>query len=425
MVLALAGSFPAHAASLSDGVVDPDTGTTETKFTYSVTYQGDTRPLAGYVVIDQKRALRLRPEADGDPTQGVMFSRATRLRKDGDHEYRFAFLIRTNGAAADDAGPGGPSGRPDVTRILYPGPTNQDTLSGPTVEAADLVIAGRVKGPDGGVEGIVVSARKPGEAPAAATTNADGHYRIEGLTRGIYSVSAHDPNSPAKFAPKSLRLRVPPSRRGIDFRLLPPPTICGVVRDRHGRPLEGVAMTARLAEAPTDAAPLETTTNAEGKYRFGNPARGIYVVKAALDGYRFSPRARKVKVPPGKCKVNFTGRQLPKGELSEGQVDPEQGSESSLFTYSVTFTHPDDVRPLIVMLVVDQSERVAMRPDAADDDFTDGVTFSAAVDGLLVGEHEYRFWAVYKEGPVAHTLRFPGPGAGDTIAGPTVNSDGD
>ena len=50
MVLALAGSFPAHAASLSDGVVDPDTGTTETKFTYSVTYQGDTRPLAGYVV---------------------------------------------------------------------------------------------------------------------------------------------------------------------------------------------------------------------------------------------------------------------------------------------------------------------------------------------------------------------------------------
>jgi len=423
--LLLAGALPTWAASLSDGAVTPDKGTPATDFAYSVTYTGDVRPIAGYVVIDQKLALRMRRanDADVDPSAGIVYRRTTRLKREGVHKFRFVFLVPGVGDAAA-AGEGGPGDRPECHRVFLPGPTGAETIRGPEVIYPDtFFIAGRVKaGPERPVEGIVITAKASGQPDATATTNEEGKYRIGDLPKGEYVVTAEAPTGTWTLIPGEIKVRVPPSRRGVDFLAAPPNLIAGKVRNINGRPLPGATVTTAKIVAEVEGAPVETKTDEHGNYAFTTLEAGVYVVRVAKPGYHFHPRARVVNVPPPRLRVNFDAIPIPRGKLTDGSVDPNAGTGATLFTYSVTYTHPDGIAPQRVWVVIDDGRPLAMQP-VADTDVAQGVVFTYEAEGLDPGEHEFSFRAAYKRGGRTIWIHCPGPKPEDTLPGPTVHSE--
>ncbi len=428
LVSLLAGGAPLWSAELSNGAVDPTEGTPATKFTYSVTYTdaGAVAPLAGFVIIDETLKLRLNeaPETSTGYDEGVVFMRKTRLGP-GDHEFRFVFLVP--GSTTAGAGPGGPGGAVPPDEIRFPDTDPPTTIAGPTVTAPPLIIKGRIREGRDPLAGVTVTAEKFGVVIDTAITEADGSYLLDGpddggLPRGRYVVTVE--LTDYRFIPRAHKVRVPPSRRNVNFLAVGPPTIKGIVRNVGNDPIEGVTIEATRLPLPTDGSPPETastTTGADGRYQLV-VERGRYLVTAGMDGYRFVPPVHKVKVPPSQRRVNFRGLPLPVAELSNGSVSPDPGTPADTFTYSVTYMHPGDVAPERAWVVIDDDLPVDMTKDAADDDFTDGVVYTYEATGFDFGVHKYRFAFAYKDGAKWMWVWWPGPKRGDTEAGPEVVS---
>jgi hypothetical protein len=428
LVSLLAGAAPSWCAELSNGAVDPTEGTPATKFTYSVTYTdgGGVAPLAGFVVVDELLRLRMyeAPEQSAGYEDGVVFMRNTRLDA-GEHEFRFVFLVP--GSTMAGPGPGGPGGPVPPEEIRFPDTDPPTTIAGPTVTAPPLIVKGRIREGREPLAGVTVTAEKFGVLVDTAVTEADGTYLLdgpddEGLPRGFYLVKAE--LTDYRFVPRVHKLRVPPSRRNVNFLAVGPPRIKGIVRNVGNDPMEGVAIEATKLPLPTDGSPPETvstTTGPNGRYELVVD-RGRYLVKAALDGYRFVPPVHKVKVPPNQRHVNFRGQPLPVAELTGGSVSPDPGTPADTFTYSVTYTHPDGVAPDRAWVVIDDDLPVDMTKDPADDDFTDGVVYTYDATGLDLGAHQYRFMFAYEDGVKWMWVWWPGPKRSDTQVGPEVVS---
>jgi hypothetical protein len=429
IVSLLAGATPLGAAELSNGAVDPTEGTPSTRFTYSVTYTDSSgvAPIAGFVVIDEVLRLRMVEveEATSSYDQGVVFKRRARLGP-GEHEFRFVFLVPSNGSTAG-AGPGEPGGAslPDVIR--YPDTDPPTTIAGPTVTRPPLVIAGKVREGRNPLAGVTIAAEKNDVVVDTAVTEADGTYRLdgpddEGLPPGRYFVTAE--LTDYRFLPRVHKVRVPPSKRNVNFLGFGPPVIKGIVRNVGNEPIGGVAIEATKLPVPTDGSPPQTfttATDADGRYEL-TVEPGWYRVAASHDAYRFVPRTHKVHVPPSQRRTNFRGLPVPLSELSNGAVSPNPGVLGDTFTYSVTYTHPGGVAPERAWVVIDDDLPVDMTKDPADDDFTDGVVYTYDATGFALGSHEYRFRFGYRDGAKWLWAWWPGPKPGDTQSGPEVLS---
>src|SRR6185503_14358337 len=113
----------------------------------------------------------------------------------------------------------------------------------------------------------------PEAGVVAATTDAKGAFRLEGLASHPYAVSAAARGYGRAQAPTVL-----PGRR-IELFLFPGSSIRGVVRDAAGKPVPGVVVRAEGAiRFGVGVAPR--STDAEGRYELLGLGTGVYRVVA-------------------------------------------------------------------------------------------------------------------------------------------------
>ncbi len=173
--------------------------------------------------------------------------------------------------------------------------------------------AGRVEGTvrsaaDGRVvAGATVTALQvldPGSAHAIyeraqATTDENGHYRLEGLVPGPLHVMARSATQTSSAWLGNRRPVVVEEARTItvDLQLTGTATLVGRVEDRQGRPLPGARV--RLDPRPTHgtdpisqrllatglSTPPATTTDGEGRYRFEGLHPGMWQASVGAPGH--------------------------------------------------------------------------------------------------------------------------------------------
>jgi hypothetical protein len=170
-------------------------------------------------------------------------------------------------------------------------------------------IAGRVIGRDGfALEAVPVLAHaEDGRVVGRAQSNADGKYRIDGLTPGKLRVQAapQDHNyleqwyqgQPTARTADPVEVVRGRTSEGIDFELIPGGSILGRVTDAAGQPLADIEITAgRMASAGQVAEPVDpvpgdpalvggnamprSRSNADGWYRLQQLPAGRYWVRA-------------------------------------------------------------------------------------------------------------------------------------------------
>ncbi|MGI5817192.1 MAG: carboxypeptidase regulatory-like domain-containing protein [Armatimonadota bacterium] len=118
-----------------------------------------------------------------------------------------------------------------------------------------------------------------------AMTDADGEYRIEGLSAGTYSVV---PSKQGRsFQPHERSVTVPPDAVAVDFTSQAGFEISGSVVTEDGDPLAGVSV--------TDGMHIDVT-GADGLWQFTGVPAGTYDVIAQLDGWSFAPASIEVTV---------------------------------------------------------------------------------------------------------------------------------
>ncbi|MGZ3458203.1 MAG: carboxypeptidase regulatory-like domain-containing protein, partial [Archangium sp.] len=190
----------------------------------------------------------------------------------------------------------------------------------PPEARGSLSIQGRVVGPEGPVAGALVVATAPasrewlsrvppatpshpwllscdqspaamkfqelaaerwGEAPplARATTDAQGHFRLQGLEAGTFVLWA------GSAEVLGLRWDVAAGSEDVEVRVGPGRFFRGVVQDEQGRALAGARVTAVLRGAGHF---FETATNDEGRFLLGPLPRESYDVLVSKAGFLVS-----------------------------------------------------------------------------------------------------------------------------------------
>jgi protocatechuate 3,4-dioxygenase beta subunit len=123
--------------------------------------------------------------------------------------------------------------------------------------------------------------------PQRTTTDAAGHYRIDGLTTGTYHIAFagggyieqyYGGTSYDTAAP--IDVSVGTTRTGIDARLEVGGTITGTLTDARGAPLQGSVFVDHLDGSTAGLA----GTDAAGRYTVGNLASGSYIVVFTAPG---------------------------------------------------------------------------------------------------------------------------------------------
>lgn len=160
--------------------------------------------------------------------------------------------------------------------------------------APALSIMGRVKDGKGDpVAGVVITS----SSEVSVTTNANGGYRINDLTPGVYTLIPQKAGH--EFLPATHTVSVPPNGAWQDFIM--GPSITGHVRDSGGNPLSDV----QILAGPGGSA----TTDASGAYTITLPAglsAGSYSLAANRPGTTFTgPLA--ISVPPDANGKDFVG----------------------------------------------------------------------------------------------------------------------
>jgi hypothetical protein len=116
---------------------------------------------------------------------------------------------------------------------------------------------------------------------ASALTHKDGTYRLPGLAGGRYEVD-FDPScfgeSSSNFLPqfKTVSVKRPRTRAGVNAFLKPGAGFSGVVKGPHGHPMEGICVQAVGAHGNAFA-----ETDFDGSYSFGGLQAGSYTVQFA------------------------------------------------------------------------------------------------------------------------------------------------
>ncbi|MBL8900910.1 MAG: carboxypeptidase regulatory-like domain-containing protein [Planctomycetes bacterium] len=169
---------------------------------------------------------------------------------------------------------------PVGTLVLHP----PSSLSGVCIdEATGKPVAGALLTPLLSFEGseIALEAR-------AATSDAQGNYRLTGLSGGFLRIHARAPGYATRLL-EMMGLSGGEAREGYRVRLRAAPPLEGRVEDGNGRPLAGIAV--RYEPRPSPALDLERETarsDAEGRFRFlsPDPERGYWL---GVEDRRFLP----------------------------------------------------------------------------------------------------------------------------------------
>lgn len=182
-----------------------------------------------------------------------------------------------------------------VTRMTTTGKPVLDTRNGFEKPRIDLVaainltisISGKVVSPKGlPVEGVTIDLSGP--APATTLTDANGAYRFDDVTNGIYTVTPS--KGGISFTPQNRSVTVNGSSVLVKDFTANVYDLTGRVLTSSGVPVIGVTMTL------SDTAGGVTTTDDSGKYAFRQLANGTYTVTPAKTGYEFSPSSKTVSI---------------------------------------------------------------------------------------------------------------------------------
>lgn len=134
---------------------------------------------------------------------------------------------------------------------------------------------------------VQVVAEGQGES-YTASTDADGHFRVEGVVPGRYSIFLErtgflEVNSRGRKSDVNVvTIQAGQSMEDLLFRMLPTATITGRITDEDGDPMSGVRMFA-LRKKPgksTREAASSNNTNDLGEYRLAGLFPGQYTILA-------------------------------------------------------------------------------------------------------------------------------------------------
>lgn len=202
-------------------------------------------------------------------------------------------------------------------------------------DAASLAISGVVEDAAGlPAEGALVSAwpaSDPAAPPALAHADAQGAFRLAGLSAGAFALTA----SRADLAPA--RAEVEAGAAGVRLRLTPGGRLEGRVRDRAS----GAAVVLFTVVVEGAAPRLASVVDGEGRFELGGLLPGEARVRVLAPGYAHSPEAR-LTVPeagggPARLEValgrggRITGRVVERGggaPIAGARIEVE-GSPSS------------------------------------------------------------------------------------------------
>ena len=208
-----------------------------------------------------------------------------------------------------------------VSAVVPPPPTPTPTNT-PTPSYS---IDGYVTGPEGivnPISGVTVEVSGHG----SVSTDSSGHYRMEGLPPGTYTVT------PSKqdytFQPANRTVTLEPDAEQVNFVGTPVQTysISGYVTGPEGivNPIPGVTVCTSGHGC--------VTTDGSGHYRMEGLPGGTYTVTPSKEGYTFIPASKGVSLPLDAEQVNFVG--VPSGQTyfisgfvtgPEGIVNPISG----------------------------------------------------------------------------------------------------
>ena len=169
----------------------------------------------------------------------------------------------------------------DVTGEDFVGTLRTYTVSGNVTDGAG--------GP--GLPGVNVTCNTH-----AAVTDAQGDYTIPGVPNGRYTATPTLANY--SFRPTSRTVVVDGAAvTGVDFEAVGQTfTVSGTVQDFDGNRLQGVRVTDGTRSA---------ITNEAGQYTLGDVPAGTWNISASKTGYKITPDAIALTLPPSATGVNF------------------------------------------------------------------------------------------------------------------------
>jgi uncharacterized protein (DUF2141 family) len=154
-------------------------------------------------------------------------------------------------------------------------------------------IHGRVTGVSGEpLPCAQVIAQSPDASVPPASTDDQGYYTIYGLPAGTFTLAVQasgyvslNSGLVSDGQRQAITLRAGEARDGADFTLRRLGMLSGTVRDEHGEPLEGIAMTSFRVGRKSDPVVVmpeafRPVTDDRGQYRLFNLQPGRYVVSA-------------------------------------------------------------------------------------------------------------------------------------------------
>jgi hypothetical protein len=102
-----------------------------------------------------------------------------------------------------------------------------------------------------------------------------------------------------------------------------------------------------------------------------------------------------------------------KPKLTDGQVNPSQGDQMTLFTYTVNYIDADNDEPIIILVVINCRPYCMHKQDPSDNDYTDGCIYTYS---RYLQPGYYDFWFIGTDGyRIVWTPRMYGP----TVIGTT------
>jgi hypothetical protein len=210
---------------------------------------------------------------------------------DGRGEFRFRAPL---GAWLESRHPDYSPGRAQVTLAVQGSRRLEVSLSPKSGVAADQLVAGRVvdaaDAPITEAAVFVVRRGREGDDPEGrfrpeAKTDADGHFLVDGLTAGVYDLSATHP----RYAPATVR-GVESGNRAVTIKLSSGGRIRGKVRERGSRePVVAFTVSVQRVRGSLGRAPLTAMAfmDAQGNYELSGLPPGK--LAAIVAGYGYAP----------------------------------------------------------------------------------------------------------------------------------------
>lgn len=167
-------------------------------------------------------------------------------------------------------------------QVVVPADSEEPITDQDFIFAEHPAISGQVTAGGAPVAGVPVTATGSDGSEYTTFTDTDGAYRLQGLPPDDYTVSVTPPEPYLPGGPESQDVTLgDDDLMDVDFELIRPGSIAGVVREVGGDPVAGVAV---LVDGPGGQVAL--TSDDEGGYAVGGLLPGTYQLTVSPpDGY--------------------------------------------------------------------------------------------------------------------------------------------